>query len=113
VSWRSEIVAGILLLVGVALAVLATEVSQDLTMRRSASCDGTLPMPVSGFWDGWLSAALTLAALILAVAKIIRRGRARLSIVIVWLATLAFAFAIFVLYTLFGDAEPIRSLCSG
>ncbi|MGH3875037.1 MAG: hypothetical protein ACRDSR_26665 [Pseudonocardiaceae bacterium] len=99
--------------VGVVLAVLATRVSEELEKQRHNTCDGLLPMPASGFWFGWLGAGLAVAALVLAVVQLVRHGRSVLSQLAAGCAMFACLFAVFVLYTLFQDAEPIRWLCSG
>lgn len=109
----SAVMAVAMAAAGVVLAVLATGVSQDLLTRRHKACDGLLPMPAPGFWFGWLSAGLAVAALVLAAVQLVRHRRSGLSRLAAGCAVLACLFAVFVLYTLFQDAAPVRWLCSG
>ncbi len=113
VGWRPAAKTGAIAMVGVVLAVLATGVSQDLVTRRQKACDGTLPMPVSGFWYGWSGAGLAVAALVVAVVQLWCYKRSGLSLAAVVFTVLASGFAVFVLYTLFQDAAPVRSVCFG
>ncbi|TCO52628.1 hypothetical protein [Actinocrispum wychmicini] len=104
-------VGGVLTVAGIVLAVLATQVSTDLTKQRSSTCNGLLPMPTSAYVFGWTAVAAALVAVVLLVLG--RRAGAWWVITLLVLAVLAFLFAGFVTYTVYGDAPTVRHLCSG
>ncbi|HSV65370.1 MAG TPA: hypothetical protein VLJ59_05605 [Mycobacteriales bacterium] len=94
--------------------MLATGVSQDLVRDRARACDGGLRMPATGFWLGWLGAGLTVSALLVATLRLRHRDRwSALDYALAMLTVLALCFAGFVLYTIYQDARPLRSVCFG
>jgi hypothetical protein len=102
-------VVAVLALAGAASAVLATGVADALRVLRHDRCDGTLPMPLAGWWYGWLGVVVALAAVVVAALRFRRHG----SPVPLLVAVPAFLLAVFVLVMIFRDAAPNRPLCFG
>jgi uncharacterized membrane protein len=106
------ITGAILVVAGIVLAFLATQVSSDLTKERTSTCNGLLPMPTSAYVLGWAGVGVTVLAVLMLVLRL-RQSRGGWPTWVLVLAVLAVLFAAFVIYTVYGDAPTTRWQCSG
>jgi uncharacterized membrane protein len=106
------ITGAILVAAGIMLAFLATQVSSDLTKRRSGSCNGLLPMPTSAYILGWSGLGVAVLA-VLMLAPRLRQSRGGWLTCVLVFAVMAVVFAAFVVFTVYGDAPTTRWQCSG
>ncbi|MEU4194776.1 hypothetical protein AB0E69_22945 [Kribbella sp. NPDC026611] len=101
-----------LLVAGVLLALINTNAQTELTRRRQATCDGTLPLPTTAYLVGFAGLLIGAIALFLLV-RWFRHSRQPIATTLLITAATAVIFEVFALATAFHDAKPIDSLCFG
>ncbi|TDU91634.1 hypothetical protein EV138_5245 [Kribbella voronezhensis] len=108
---RQGVVFGILA-VGIVLALKSSNVQRAVARHRQRTCDGTLPLPLSGY----LYCGIGLAVGVLALVLLIRWFRHNPEPLVMTLAITAVAGILFELFTLFAaisEAHPAIPLCGG
>jgi len=101
-----------LMVVGVLLSLTNTNAQTELVHRRSASCDGTLPLPTSVYFVGFAGLAIGAIALVLLVGWF-HHSRQPIALTLFAAASAAVVFEIFAVITAFQEARPIEALCFG
>jgi hypothetical protein len=107
----------------VALSVLSWWIDERTWDRRKAACNASLLIPSSGFPAGWTGLSLGAATLFFAVGLLLaaRRRGARPTLapsgvvlaVLTILMVLPLGFEALTVDTLYQDARPTDSLCTG
>ena len=101
-----------LIVVGMLMALTSANAETELSRRRHAACDGTMPLPTSAFVLSFAGVAVGAVALYLLLHWF---GRSRQTIVLIlfWTAVAAVVSEIFTVVTVLQQSRPITGLCVG
>ena len=109
---RRQGVVFALIIVGLLLALTNTNAQSELSRRRHASCDGTLPLPTSAYLLGFAGLVVGAIALFL-MRRWFHHSRQPIALVLFTTATAAVVFEIVAVITAFQEGRPINALCFG
>ena len=109
---RRQGVVFALIIVGLLLALTNTNAQSELSRRRHASCDGTLPLPTSAYLLGFAGLVVGAIALFL-MRRWFHHNRQPIALVLFTTATAAVVFEIVAVITAFQEGRPINALCFG
>ncbi|MEU4289669.1 hypothetical protein AB0E63_15705 [Kribbella sp. NPDC026596] len=109
---RRQGVVFALIIVGLLLALTNTNAQSELSRRRHASCDGTLPLPTSAYLLGFAGVVVGAIALFL-MRRWFHHNRQPIALVLFTTATAAVVFEIVAVITAFQEGRPINALCFG
>ncbi|MER7249630.1 hypothetical protein [Kribbella sp. NPDC000426] len=101
-----------LIVAGVLLSLTSANAETELSRRRHAACDGTLPLPMSAFVLSFAGVAVGAVALFL-LLRWFGRSRQTLVLILFWTAVAAVVSEVFTLVTVLQQSRPITSLCIG
>jgi ABC-type Fe3+-siderophore transport system permease subunit len=101
-----------LIVAGVLLSLTSANAETELSRRRHAACDGTLPLPTSAFVLSFTGVAVGAVALYLLV-RWFRGSRQTIVLILFWTAVAAVVSEVFTVVTVLQQSRPITGLCVG
>jgi hypothetical protein len=109
---RHRVVVFGLIIVGVLLSLTSANAETELSRRRHAACDGTLPLPPSAFVLSFAGVAVGAVALLL-LLRWFGRSRQTIVLILFWTAVAAIVSEDFTVVTVLQQSRPITTLCVG
>ena len=108
---RQSVVFGILA-IGIVLALKSTNVQTALVRHRRRTCDGTLPLPLSGYLYCGLGLAVGVVALVLLI-RWFRHNPEPIVMILAITAVAGILFELFTLFAAFSEGHPVIPMCEG